>query len=91
MEKAPAGIHDAVDDNPLTKRETARALATALGRRWLVRLPWMVARVVGGDSAATAGRSQRVSNRRLREATGWMPAVPDACVGHRLLVGRPAR
>jgi nucleoside-diphosphate-sugar epimerase len=87
MERAPSGIYDAVDDRPLTRREMAAALAAAVGRRWLVRLPWTVARRAGGDAALTVGRSQRVSNRQLREATGWAPAVPDAREGLRRLGG----
>lgn len=91
MERAPAGVYDAVDDEPLTRREMARAIGVAAGRRWLVRLPWTVARHLGRGGAATLGRSQRVSNRRLREVAGWAPAVPDARAGFRRLAGEPAR
>jgi hypothetical protein len=67
MERAPAGVYDAVDDEPLTRGDMARTIGLAVGHR-LVRLPWTAARLIGGDTAATLGRSQRVSNRRLREA-----------------------
>jgi nucleoside-diphosphate-sugar epimerase len=85
MERAPAGVYDAVDDEPLTRRDLARAIADAAGRRRVLRLPWAIARLVGGEGAATIGRSQRVSNRRLREAVGWAPSVPDARAGFRRL------
>jgi nucleoside-diphosphate-sugar epimerase len=91
MERAPAGVYDAVDDEPLTRREVARAVAEAAGRRRVLRLPWTVARAFGGDVAATVGRSQRVSNRRLREAAGWAPSVPDARAGFRRMAAPPAR
>jgi nucleoside-diphosphate-sugar epimerase len=90
MERAPAGVYDAVDDESLTRREMARAIGEAAGRR-VTRLPWTVVRLLGGAGAATVGRSQRVSNRRLREATGWAPSVPDARVGLRRLAASPAR
>ncbi len=88
LERAPAGTYDAVDDEPLTRRDVAAAMAAAVGRRWLVRLPWLLARLAGGAAARTVGRSQRVSNRRLREATGWSPEVPSAREGLRLLPER---
>lgn len=90
MERAPAGVFDAVDDEPLTRRDVARAVGDAVGCR-VVRLPWTAARLIGGDRAATVGRSQRVSNRRLREAAGWAPAVPDARDGFRRIAASPAR
>jgi nucleoside-diphosphate-sugar epimerase len=91
MERAPAGVYDAVDDEPMTRREVARAVGQAAGRPRVVRLPWPVARLIGGDSAMTVGRSQRVSNRRLREAAGWAPSVPDAREGFRRIAASPAR
>jgi nucleoside-diphosphate-sugar epimerase len=91
MERAPAGIYDAVDDEPMTRRDVARAIGQAAGRPWVVRLPWTVARLVGGDGALTEGRSQRVSNRRLRRAAGWAPSVPDAREGFRRIAASLAR
>jgi 2-alkyl-3-oxoalkanoate reductase len=89
MERAPAGVYDSVDDEPLTRREVARALGRAVGHR-AVRPPWPVTRLIRRDRAAT-GRSQRVSNRRLREAAGWAPSVPDAREGFRRIAASPAR
>jgi 2-alkyl-3-oxoalkanoate reductase len=90
MERAPAGVFDAVDDEPLTRRDVARAVGIAAGHR-VVRLPWTAARVIGGEYAATVGRSQRVSNQRLREAAGWAPSVSDAREGFRRIAASPAR
>lgn len=64
---APAGIYDVVDDEPLTKRETARVLAGRL------RVPGALTKLAGANGKLL-GASQRVSNRRFKEATGWSPA-----------------
>jgi 2-alkyl-3-oxoalkanoate reductase len=90
MERAPGGVYDAVDDEPLTRRDVARAVGQAVGHR-VVRQPWTVARLIGGDRAVAMGRSRRVSNRRLREAAGWAPSVPDAREGFRRIAASPAR
>ncbi len=67
---APAGIYDVVDDQPLTKRDVAQALGG------LLRLPGGLAKL-GGSYAEIMVRSQRVSNRRFKEATGWAPRHPS--------------
>ncbi len=74
---APAGVYDIVDDEPLRRSEQDRALAAAVGRRRLWRAPaWMKPKVAGFLTA-----SQRVSNRRFRDATGWHPASPSVREG----------
>jgi nucleoside-diphosphate-sugar epimerase len=64
---APSGTYDIVDDEPLRRSEQRAALAAAVGRRRLLAMP--SAKKVAGPLAD----SQRVSNRRFREATGWEP------------------
>ena len=64
---APTGTYDVVDDEPLRRSESRAALATAVGRRRLHALP-NAKRVVG-----PLADSQRVSNARFREITGWAP------------------
>jgi nucleoside-diphosphate-sugar epimerase len=66
---APSGTYDIVDDEPLRRRDSRAVLAAAVGRKRLHPLP-NVKRVVG-----PLADSQRVSNRRFRDATGWTPAV----------------
>ena len=75
---APAGVYNVVDDEPLTRREHAAALAAALGRAQPLRLPPAVAAKVGGSKTALLARSQRVRNDRFKAATGWSPASPSA-------------
>ncbi len=81
LERAPAGIYDVVDDEPLRRRELKVALAAAVGRRRLLSLPAALVRVGGGKAGAALSVSQRVSNWRFREATGWAPTVPNARIG----------
>jgi len=75
----PAGAYNVVDDEPLTHREFADTLATAVGAR-RPRLPpeWLT--VVGGSVARTMARSLRVANTKLR-ASGWEPKFPSVREG----------
>lgn len=69
---APGGAYNVVEDDPLTNDGHTALLGEILGRR--VRRPptWLA---VGPLRLQT--RSLRVSNRRLREATGWRPVRPS--------------
>jgi nucleoside-diphosphate-sugar epimerase len=69
---APAGTYDVVDDQPLTRAAVAEALARAVGRPRLRRLPGAS---LAARKAAPLADSQRVSNRRFKEATGWRPTI----------------
>ncbi len=84
LTKAKSGIYDIVDDEPLQRRELALALAQAVGRRWLLRPPTFFLRLLGGKNAMFLARSQRVSNRKFKNETGWAPMVPSAREGFRL-------
>lgn len=79
--RAPAGIYDVVDDEPLTRDELKHLIARAVGRKRLMAPPTFVVRLVAGKDALFAARSQRVSNRRFKEATGWAPTVRSAREG----------
>jgi nucleoside-diphosphate-sugar epimerase len=81
LRHAPAGVWDVVDDEPLPRRELARAVADAAGRPFVVRPPMWLLKIVGGRDTAFMGRSHRVSNRRFKAATGWAPRVRDARQG----------
>ncbi|MBA2625574.1 MAG: NAD(P)H-binding protein [Acidimicrobiia bacterium] len=77
---APAGTYNAVDDEPLTKRGYADALAAAAGRRAWLRCPGRAALVLG-DRSTSLTRSVRVSNGSFKAATGWRPRYPSAREG----------
>ena len=83
--RVPAGIYNVADDEPVTRREYVDSLAQALGvapprfpPRWLTRL--------GGSLAETIGRSLRLSNRKLRDATSWEPQYRSVRQGWRPVV-----
>jgi nucleoside-diphosphate-sugar epimerase len=92
------GVYDVADDEPLTRAQLATAVAEVVGRRSVRRPPTALVRLAFGGRLDFLLRSQRVSNQRFKEATGWSPRVRDAAAGLRRLrslgaVGRarPAR
>jgi len=73
-EHAPAGTYDIVEDAPPTTTEINAAMARAVGRRRLRSLPEGLVQMMMGRAILSAmSRSQRVSNRRFKDATGWSP------------------
>ncbi len=79
--RAPAGVYDVVDDEPLTRDEIKHLIARAAGRKRLIAPPTLAVRIVAGKDAMFAARSQRVSNKKFKAATGWSPAVRSAREG----------
>jgi nucleoside-diphosphate-sugar epimerase len=77
---APAGTFNIVDDEPLTKRDYAAAMAAAAGKAAWLRVPGR-AGLLFGDRLTSLTRSPRVSNARFRSATGWAPRYPSARQG----------
>jgi nucleoside-diphosphate-sugar epimerase len=77
---APAGVYNVVDDDPVTKREFAAVMAAALGKKPPHHLPATAVKAVG-KKADYLIRSQRVSNRRFKDATGWSPRYPSVREG----------
>ena len=84
LDRAPSGIFDVAEDDPFTQDQAIRALALAVGRRRLFRIPRILLQsVLGPDLRELLGRSQRVTSEEFKEATGWSPQVPDQSVGWR--------
>ena len=82
FDNAPSGIFDVVEDEPVTQSEMLAALADAVGRRKLWALPrWLVGLAVPAELRAPLARSQRISNTRFRDVTGWKPAIPNQWEG----------
>lgn len=75
--RAPAGTYHVVEDEPVRRRDQVAVLA-ALVDRELRTPPAVVGRI--GPARAVA-RSLRMSNRSLREATGWAPRYPGPAAG----------
>ncbi|HEY7027471.1 MAG TPA: NAD(P)-dependent oxidoreductase [Gemmatimonadales bacterium] len=80
--KAPSGNYNVVDDEPLTRRALADVLAEILGVE-PPKLPPAWAIPLTGSVGDMVSRSLRVSNAKLREATGWAPHYPSAREGWR--------
>jgi nucleoside-diphosphate-sugar epimerase len=78
---APAGIYNAVDNDPVTRRQYLDAFSAAFGLPKLRPMPTWLVRVTAGAGAEAVIRSQRVSNRKLREAAGWSPRYPSVREG----------
>jgi nucleoside-diphosphate-sugar epimerase len=79
--EAPSGIYNAVDDAPVTRREYLDAFSDAFGLRKLRPAPAWLLRLTSGSAAQAVVRSWRVSNRKLRDATGWSPRYPSVREG----------
>lgn len=75
-----SGTYNVVDDEPLTKRDFAGALAAAVVRTAWVRGPGRGARLFG-DRLTSLTRSVRASNVRFRSTSGWAPRYPSAREG----------
>ena len=79
----PSGVHNVVDEEPLSRADNVDALATALGvappatRSLDLELP---------PAFSIMLRSQRVSNARFRAASGWRPGPPSAREGWSTIV-----
>lgn len=72
--RAPAGTYNVVDDAPVRRRELVEVTALRLGVRPPKPMPGWMVRLTGSVGEVLA-RSVRMSNRRLKEATGWGPVV----------------
>lgn len=73
----PAGTYNIVEDEPMRRGEWVRTLATAAGIRVPKPIPaWVTA--IGGSMLKLMARSERISNRKFREAAGWAPRYPKA-------------
>lgn len=73
----PAGTYNIVEDDPMRRGDWTRALATAAGIPVPRPIPaWMTA--LGGSMLRLMARSERISNRKFREASGWAPKYPKA-------------
>jgi 2-alkyl-3-oxoalkanoate reductase len=72
----PSGVYNVADDEPVRRREYYDSLAAVLGVRPPTLPPAWLARVTG-SVGETLSRSQRISNRKFREASGWRPTLPS--------------
>jgi 2-alkyl-3-oxoalkanoate reductase len=83
--EVPAGTYNVVDDEPVSRRDYFNSLAQALGLKEPHLLPGWTA-VLFGSIGEMLARSQRISNRKLREATSWAPQYPSVRSGFPAMV-----
>jgi 2-alkyl-3-oxoalkanoate reductase len=79
--QAPTGVYNVTDDEPLRMRDYARAVTDAFGLKPARRVPTWLFRLVGGGPVRYLMASQRVSNARFKEKTGWAPQYRSAREG----------
>ena len=79
--EAPMGTYNVCDDVPVTFGEYLRLVAAAVGAPRPLRLPGILGPWLFGDPWKYVSRSQRVSNARFKEATGWTPTVKSVSEG----------
>jgi nucleoside-diphosphate-sugar epimerase len=77
----PSGVYNVCDDEPVRRSQYAAILAQCVGAQPPRAMPgWMIALM--GSTAELLGRSQRMSNRKLRDAApGWVPEYPSVREG----------
>lgn len=81
---APAGVYNVCDDEPLRRGEWSAAFAEAFGLEPPRPMPaWMTR--LGGATVEMLARSQRMSNRALRQVADWTPRYPSVREGFRVL------
>ena len=92
----PSGAYNVADDEPLRRRDVASVIAAGLGMAPPRPLPGWVAKLMG-SLGELMSRSVRISNRKLRAASGWEPRWPSLREGWPAMlqamppgVGRPA-
>jgi nucleoside-diphosphate-sugar epimerase len=78
----PSGIYNVSDDEPVTRRVLGDTLASLLGVKPPRPMPRWVGRFLG-SLGELMSRSQRISNRKLRGASGWRPRYPSIREGFR--------
>lgn len=81
--EAPDGTYNVGDDEPVPSVTYIDTLAELLSAPRPRRIPGAAVRLALGKAASLFRPSQRVSNRKFREATGWAPEHPSVVEGWR--------
>jgi nucleoside-diphosphate-sugar epimerase len=79
--RAPAGIYNVSDDDPVQLATFMTSMARAAGGRGLPKLPSIAGGPALGVTWRYLRRSQRVSSARMQRSTGWKPTVHNARAG----------
>jgi nucleoside-diphosphate-sugar epimerase len=84
MERAPSGIYDVVDDEPLSQRELREVVNAAAGHPLVEQT--LDDLLDGAEIRPVTEQSRRVSNARFKELVGWQPTVRSPREGWRRLL-----
>jgi nucleoside-diphosphate-sugar epimerase len=76
----PSGVYN-VCDEPMTRREVADAMSEAFHLKRLRFAPQFAQRLALRKAGEPLLRSQRVSNAKFRDASGWAPKFANARAG----------
>ncbi len=82
---APPGIYNVCDDDPVVFAEQLRVIAAAVGAKKPMHLPGFLGGMMFGDVWKYLSRSLRVSNAKLKQATGWQPQIKSVREGWPLI------
>ena len=82
--ECPGGTYNIVDDEPVTARQNALAMADAVAAEPWVSGPGRLALLLR-DRTTSMTRSLRVSNERFRSVTPWKPQYPSVRAGYRAM------
>ncbi len=85
---APDGTYNVGDDEPVTSLVYISTLAELLSAPKPRRIPSAAVQMALGKASSLLRPSQRVSNRKFRETTGWAPSRPTVVDGWRDVVTR---
>lgn len=80
---APGGTYNVAEDEPVRQAEYAQAIAEAFGTGKPRHFPRWLGKLFLGGPAKYILQSQRVSNKRFKDATGWSPQHHDVREGMR--------
>ncbi|MGH7915061.1 MAG: NAD-dependent epimerase/dehydratase family protein [Candidatus Binataceae bacterium] len=87
----PGGTYNVADDEPLTMWDFVNAMTQAFGLSPPHNVPKEQATAFLGDASSVVLRSQRVSNQRFKECSGWMPRYRNAREGWRAIADQLCR
>ncbi len=82
LQRAPEGIYNVVDDQPMTARESMLLFAKAIGAPRPMRVPTAVARIAAGKAVVTWMESlSGASNAKLTDELQWHPRFANVETG----------
>jgi nucleoside-diphosphate-sugar epimerase len=85
-----SGIYNVSDDEPLRRRDYFNLLADAVGVRHPKFPPQWIGKLIG-SIAELLSRSQRISNRKFRNSSGWKPQFSSVREGWPAIVKQIAK